>query len=51
MKIKVINPNTTQSMTEKIGAAARGVAATGTTILAVSPPWDPLPSKATTTRP
>ena len=42
MKIKVINPNTTQSMTEKIGAAARAVAAPGTTILAVSPSMGPV---------
>jgi allantoin racemase len=42
MKIKVINPNTTQSMTEKIGAAARAVAAPGTTILAVSPAMGPV---------
>jgi allantoin racemase len=42
MKIKVINPNTTQSMTEKIGAAARVVAAPGTTILAVSPSMGPV---------
>ena len=37
MKIKVINPNVTQSMTDKIGAAARMVAAPGTEIIAVSP--------------
>jgi allantoin racemase len=42
MKIKVINPNTTQSMTEKIGAAARAVAAPGATILAVSPSMGPV---------
>jgi allantoin racemase len=42
MKIKVINPNTTPSMTEKIGAAARAVAAPGTTILAVSPSMGPV---------
>jgi allantoin racemase len=42
MKIRVINPNTTQSMTEKIGAAARAVAAPGTTILAVSPSMGPV---------
>lgn len=42
MKIKVINPNTTRSMTEKIGAAARAVAAPGTTILAVSPSMGPV---------
>ncbi|GAA3952852.1 aspartate/glutamate racemase family protein [Allohahella marinimesophila] len=37
MKIKVINPNVTLSMTDKIGAAARMVAAAGTDIIAVSP--------------
>ena len=42
MKIKVINPNTTQSMTEKIGAAARAVAAPGTTIVATSPSMGPV---------
>ena len=42
MKIAVINPNTTQSMTEKIGAAARAVAGPGTTILAVSPSMGPV---------
>jgi allantoin racemase len=42
MKIKVINPNTTQSMTEKVGAAARAVAAPGTTVLAVSPSMGPV---------
>src|SRR5207244_2351674 len=42
MKIKVINPNTTESMTEKIGAAARGVAAKGTTIVATSPAMGPV---------
>jgi allantoin racemase len=42
MKIKVINPNTTQSMTEKVGVAARAVAAPGTTILAVSPSMGPV---------
>lgn len=41
MKIKVINPNTTQSMTDKIGAAARSVAAAGTTVTAVSPRMGP----------
>jgi allantoin racemase len=41
MKIKVINPNTTLSMTETIGAAARDVAAPGTSILAVSPQMGP----------
>ena len=41
MRIKVINPNTTQSMTESIGAAARAAAAPGTEILAVSPTMGP----------
>ena len=36
MKIKVINPNTTQSMTDTISAAARAVAAPGTEIIAVT---------------
>jgi allantoin racemase len=42
LKIKVINPNTTRSMTEKIGAAARAVAGPGTAILAVSPSMGPV---------
>jgi allantoin racemase len=37
MKIRVINPNTSAAMTEKIGAAARAVAAPGTLIEAVNP--------------
>jgi len=41
MKIKVINPNTTLSMTEKIGTAARGCANPGTEIVAVSPAQGP----------
>jgi allantoin racemase len=41
MRIKVINPNTTLSMTERIGAAARAVAAPGTEIVAVSPAMGP----------
>ncbi len=41
MLIKVINPNTTASMTEKIGASARLVAAVGTTIDAVNPSMGP----------
>lgn len=39
--IKVINPNTTSSMTEKIGHTARSVAAAGTTIQAVNPTMGP----------
>ena len=37
MKIRVINPNTSASMTAKIGEAARAVAAPGTVIDAVQP--------------
>jgi allantoin racemase len=42
MKIKVINPNTTDSMTRKIGEAARAAAAPGTSIVAVSPAAGPV---------
>lgn len=41
MKLKIINPNTTRSMTDKIGACARAVAAPGTEIVAVSPGMGP----------
>lgn len=41
MRIKIINPNTTWSMTEKIGACARAVARPGTEIIAVSPAMGP----------
>ena len=41
MKIRIINPNTTWSMTEKIGACARAVARPGTEIVAVSPSMGP----------
>ena len=41
MLIKVINPNTTWAMTEKIGECARSVAAVGTMIEAVSPSMGP----------
>lgn len=41
MRIKIINPNTTWSMTEKIGACARAVAGAGTEIVAVSPSMGP----------
>lgn len=37
MRILIINPNTTASMTEAIGIAAAKAASTGTTILAVNP--------------
>ena len=42
MKLLVVNPNTTASMTEKIGAAARSVAAGGTEIEAVNPTMGPV---------
>jgi allantoin racemase len=41
MRILVVNPNTTASMTAKIGAAARAVATPGTEILAVNPGMGP----------
>ena len=37
MRILVVNPNTTASMTARIGAAARAAAAAGTEIIAVNP--------------
>ena len=40
-KILIVNPNTTVSMTETIGAAARDVAASGTEIVAVTPAMGP----------
>jgi allantoin racemase len=42
MRIKVINPNTTASMTEKIGEAARRAASPGTEIIAVNPTMGPV---------
>jgi allantoin racemase len=42
MKIKVINPNTTASITEKIGAAAKAVASPGTEIIACNPNMGPV---------
>ena len=42
MKLLVVNPNTTVSMTEKIGAAARLVANPGTVIEAVNPSMGPV---------
>lgn len=42
MQIRVINPNTTASMTEKIGEAAQRVAAPGTHIIATSPKSGPV---------
>jgi allantoin racemase len=42
MRILVVNPNTTLSMTEKIGAAARVAAGPGTEVTAVSPAMGPV---------
>jgi allantoin racemase len=42
MRILVVNPNTSAAMTEKIGAAARTVAAPGTEIIAVNPTDGPV---------
>ncbi|MEO8411333.1 MAG: aspartate/glutamate racemase family protein, partial [Propionivibrio sp.] len=42
MLIHVINPNTTVSMTEKIGEAARAIAAPGTRIVACNPESGPV---------
>lgn len=42
MKIKVINPNTTASMTQKIGQVAKAVAAPTTEIVACSPTMGPV---------
>jgi allantoin racemase len=41
MLVKVVNPNTTASMTQAIGACARAVAGPGTLIEAVSPSMGP----------
>ena len=41
MRILVVNPNTTVSMTQKIGAAARAVALPGVEIIAVNPDFGP----------
>lgn len=41
MRIKIVNPNTTWSMTEKMAEAARAIAAPGTEIVAVSPAGGP----------
>jgi allantoin racemase len=41
MRICVVNPNTTATMTEKIGAAARAVASPGVEVAAVNPEFGP----------
>src|ERR1700709_431617 len=45
MRILIVNPNTTASMTETIGRAARAVAAPGTEIIAVNPVDGPISIK------
>ena len=42
MKILLVNPNTTSSMTDKAGEAARMVSASGTEIIAVNPEYGPI---------
>ncbi|MCW5715909.1 MAG: aspartate/glutamate racemase family protein [Bauldia sp.] len=42
MKLLLVNPNTTASMTERLGASARAVAAPGTEIVAVNPAMGPV---------
>src|SRR3981189_1506078 len=42
MRILVVNPNTTAAMTEKIGAAARAVAGSGTKLSVVNPADGPV---------
>lgn len=44
MKIKVINPNTTWSMTHTIEQAARAAAGDNVEIVATSPSMGPFPS-------
>ena len=41
MQIRVINPNTTESITRQIGVCAAAVAAVGTTVVAVNPDMGP----------
>ncbi len=41
MKLRIINPNTTASMTRKIEAAARAIARAGTEVTAVNPEFGP----------
>lgn len=41
MRLLVVNPNTTRSMTDKIGTAAKAVAAPGTEIIAINPESGP----------
>jgi allantoin racemase len=41
MRIHIVNPNTTRSMTEKIGAAAKAAASPGVEVTAVNPEFGP----------
>jgi len=42
MRLLSVNPNTSPSMTERIGAAARAAAAPATEIIAVNPAYGPV---------
>jgi len=42
VKILLVNPNTTSSMTDKVGETAKTVAASGTEIIAVNPEYGPV---------
>jgi Asp/Glu/hydantoin racemase len=44
VRILVVNPNTTASMTTVIGEGCRAVAAADTEVTAINPAWGPLPS-------
>ena len=51
MRIKLINPNTTQRMTDAMGRCAREVVLPGTEVIAVSPTEgrpNPLPERTST---
>ena len=48
MKLLLVNPNTTASMTEKAASAARSVASSGTEILASNPADGPVSIEDTT---
>ena len=42
MRIHIVNPNTTASMTGKIGAAGRAAASAGTSVTAANPEFGPV---------
>ena len=49
MRILILNPNTTASMTERLVAVARSVAAPGTEVFGAQPSWGSAPSRGTRT--